>query len=41
MYILKIKQYEKIYDVGIFETEESIFKFIESIPFVKKRNFRK
>ena len=36
MYILKIKQYEKIYDVGIFETEESIFKFIESIPFVKK-----
>lgn len=39
MYILKIKQYEKNYDVGIFETEESIFKFIESIPFVKKEIF--
>ncbi|MEG1635970.1 MAG: hypothetical protein RR324_00500 [Cellulosilyticaceae bacterium] len=35
-YLLKIKQYEKTYDIGVFETEELIYKFIESIPFVKK-----
>lgn len=35
-YLLKIKQYEKSYDIGVFETEELIYKFIESIPFVKK-----
>ncbi|MDU6114580.1 MAG: hypothetical protein E6649_09185 [Paeniclostridium sordellii] len=35
-YLLKIKQYEKSYDIGGFEREESIYKFIESIPFVKK-----
>ncbi|MEG0855256.1 MAG: hypothetical protein RSG52_02130 [Terrisporobacter sp.] len=35
-YLLKIEQYEKNYDIGIFESEESIYKFIESIPFVKK-----
>ncbi|MEG0578503.1 MAG: hypothetical protein RR490_01150 [Niameybacter sp.] len=35
-YLLKVKQYEKSYDIGVFETEESICKLIESIPFVKK-----
>ena len=35
-YLLKIEQYEKSYDIGGFESEESIYKFIESIPFVKK-----
>lgn len=35
-YLLKIEQYEKSYDIGVFESEESIYKFIESIPFVKK-----
>ncbi|MEG0152980.1 MAG: hypothetical protein RR744_07345 [Cellulosilyticaceae bacterium] len=35
-YLLKIEQYEKSYDIGVFETEEAICKFIESIPFVKK-----
>ena len=35
-YLLKIVQDEKSYDVGVFETEESICKFIESIPFVRK-----
>ncbi|MBO3445263.1 MULTISPECIES: hypothetical protein [Clostridia] len=35
-YLLKIEQYEKCYDIGVFESEESIYKFIESIPFVKK-----
>ncbi|MDK0696016.1 hypothetical protein P5E93_15530 [Clostridium perfringens] len=35
-FLLKVKQYEKIYDIGGFESEESIYKFIESIPFTKK-----
>lgn len=35
-YLLKIEQYEKSYDIGVFESEKSIYKFIESIPFVKK-----
>lgn len=35
-YLLKIEQYEKSYDVGVFKSEKSIYKFIESIPFVKK-----
>lgn len=38
-FILKIEQNEKGYDVGVFESEESIYKFIESIPFVKKEVF--
>lgn len=35
-YLLEIQQYEKHYVVGTFEKEESIYKFIDSIPFVKK-----
>lgn len=35
-YILKINQWDKNYDIGIFESTESIYKFIESIPFVRK-----
>lgn len=35
-YLLKIEQYEKSYDVGVFKSEKSIYKFIESIHFVKK-----
>lgn len=35
-YLLKIEQFEKSYDIGVFESEESIYKFIDSIPFVKK-----
>ncbi|MRZ30575.1 hypothetical protein GKD08_17725 [Paeniclostridium sordellii] len=35
-YLLKIEQFERSYDIGGFESEESIYKFIESIPFVKK-----
>ncbi|CEP97540.1 Uncharacterised protein [[Clostridium] sordellii] len=38
-YLLKIEQYEKSYDIGVFKSEESIYKFIESIPFVKKEVF--
>ncbi|MEQ3339382.1 hypothetical protein [Clostridium butyricum] len=35
-YLLKIDQWEKSYDVGIFKNEQSIHDFIERIPFVKK-----
>lgn len=35
-YLLKISQWEKSYDIGVFESEQSIYNFIESIPFVKK-----
>ncbi|MCC0649032.1 hypothetical protein [Clostridioides sp. ZZV15-6598] len=35
-YLLKINQNERSYDIGVFESEQSIFKFIEKIPFVKK-----
>lgn len=35
-YLLKIGQYERSYDIGVFQSEESIYKFIEGIPFVKK-----
>lgn len=38
-YLLKIEQYERSYDIGVFKSEESIYKFIESIPFVKKEVF--
>ncbi len=38
-FLLKIEQDEKSYDVGVFASEESIYKFIESIPFVKKEVF--
>ncbi|QYE99058.1 hypothetical protein [Paraclostridium sordellii] len=38
-YLLKIEQFERSYDIGIFKSEESIYKFIESIPFVKKEVF--
>ncbi|ALP04302.1 hypothetical protein PCZ31_2383 [Clostridioides difficile] len=36
LYLLKINQFEKSYDIGIFKNEQSIYKFIEKIPFVKK-----
>lgn len=35
-YLLKINQFERSYDIGIFKNEQSIHKFIEKIPFVKK-----
>lgn len=35
-YLLKINQWEKNYDIGIFKSKQSIYNFIESIPFVKK-----
>ncbi|MEG1141871.1 MAG: hypothetical protein RSE41_05425 [Clostridia bacterium] len=35
-YLLKIEQDEKSYDIGVFKNEESIYKFVESIPFVRK-----
>ena len=35
-YLLEIQQYERHYVIGTFEKEESIYKFIDSIPFVKK-----
>ncbi|WP_338558559.1 hypothetical protein QJR60_11305 [Paraclostridium sordellii] len=38
-YLLKIEQFERSYDIGVFKSEESIYKFIESIPFVKKEVF--
>nr|SUY25429.1 Uncharacterised protein [Clostridioides difficile] len=38
LYLLKINQFEKSYDIGIFKNEQSIYKFIEKIPFVKKDN---
>lgn len=38
-FLLKINQDEKSYDVGVFESEKAIYKFIESIPFVKKEIF--
>lgn len=39
-FLLNINQDEKSYDVGVFESEEAICKFIESIPFVKKKYFQ-
>ena len=39
-YLLKIEQFERSYDIGVFKSEESIYKFIESIPFVKKEVFQ-
>lgn len=38
-FLLKIKQNEKSYDIGVFSSRESIYKFIESIPFVRKEYF--
>lgn len=38
MYLLKMCQWEKNYDIGIFESEQSIYQFINKIPFVKKEN---
>lgn len=38
LYLLKINQFERSYDIGIFKNEQSIYKFIAKIPFVKKDN---
>ena len=38
-FLLKNAQDDKSYDIGVFESKESIYKFIESIPFVKKEYF--
>ena len=38
-FLLKINQHEKSYDVGVFKSEDAIYKFIESIPFVQKEVF--
>ncbi|MGL4738379.1 MAG: hypothetical protein ACRCW2_13090, partial [Cellulosilyticaceae bacterium] len=35
-YLLKIKQDERTYDIGVFKSEETINQFVEGIPFVKK-----